>query len=482
MTGIIGQYIAGAWTRAGASFVSVNPARPREEVARVAAATAGDLDDAFTAAADAQAAWRATPAPARGQILRRAAALVEQHRGELELLVTRDQGKTLTEAKGELARTIETLYFHAAQVWAPVGEEFASSKPAEEIRAVRLPIGVVAVITPFNFPLVIAAWKIAPALAHGNTVVWKPAEAAPAAPAALLRIVEQAGVPPGVLNLVQGGPETGAAVAGHTGADAITFTGSVPVGESVSAAAFSRGARCQLELGGHNAAVVFPDADLERAARECATGAMLGAGQKCTSTRRLIVHRDVAEPFVAALRKEIDRLHVGDGQQPAVDFGPVISDTARGRILAAVEHARAEGAEVVTGGQLDPDAEAQGGYFVRPTVLTGVRPTFAIAQQEVFGPVTSVIVAADDDDAFAIANSTAFGLSTAVFTRSSERVRRAVAEIDVGVLHVNNQTTGAEPHVPFGARRGSSAAGSPPEQGTTAREFYTWIKTVYGEP
>lgn len=482
MTDTIGQYIGGTWSGADPDFASVNPARPAEEVARVAAASGNDVDDAFTAAADAQAAWRAVPAPARGQIIRRAAALVEEQRTELELLVTRDQGKTLAEAKGELSRTIETLSFHAAQVWAPVGEEYASSKAAEEIRVVRLPIGVVSVVTPFNFPLVIAAWKIAPALAHGDTVVWKPAEAAPAAPAALMRIFEQAGLPAGVLNLVQGGGEVGAAVAAHEGADAVTFTGSVPVGQQVAAAAFSRGIRCQVELGGHNAAIVFADADIAQAARECATGAMLGAGQKCTSTRRLIVDRDIVEPFVDALHREIDRLHVADGQQPDADLGPVISGAARERILAAVEHARSEGAEVVTGGQLDLDVESRDGYFVRPTVLTGVRPTFAIAQQEVFGPVTSVIVADGDDDAFAIANSTAFGLSTSVFTKSIERIRRAVADVDVGVLHVNNQTTGAEPHVPFGGRRASTTAGSPHEQGATAREFYTWTKTVYGEP
>ena len=482
MTDVVGHYIAGNWTGSEPAFASVNPARPDEEVAYVAVATSDDVDDAFTAASLAQPAWSAIPGPARGQILRRAAALVEQHRADLELLITRDQGKTLGEAKGELSRTIETLYFHAAQVWAATGEEFASSKPTEEIRALRFPVGVVGVITPFNFPLVIAMWKIAPALAHGNTVVWKPAEAAPAAPAALVRIFERAGLPPGVLNLVQGGAEVGAAVAGHAGADAVTFTGSVPVGQTVAASAFANGIRCQLELGGHNAAIVLPDADLERAARECAAGAMLGAGQKCTSTRRLIVHRDVAEPFVDALRREIDRLHVGDGQLPASDLGPVISDAARERILAAVEQAQAEGASVFTGGRLDSESEGRGGYFLRPTVLTGVMPTFSIAQEEVFGPVTSVIVAADDDDAFRIANSTAFGLSTAIFTKSIERIRHAVRELDVGVLHVNNQTTGAEPHVPFGARRGSSLAGSPSEQGATARDFYTWVKTVYGEP
>ncbi len=482
MSGLESHLIAGEWDSNGDhEDVSVNPAMPSEEVLRYAVARRQEVDDAVQAARDAARGWAATPAPTRGQVLRRAGALVEAVRDDLALLISRDQGKTVPEARGEVARAIETLYFHAAQVWQPVGEQFASSKAAEIVRSVRLPIGTIGVITPFNFPLAISAWKIAPALAHGNAVVWKPAEAAPAAAVELARILMRAGLPAGVLNLVQGGGSVGTALVEHEGIDAITFTGSVPVGHRIAEATTRRGVRFQGELGGHNAAVVFPDADLQRAATESAAGAMLGAGQKCTSTRRLIVHADVADQFTELLVTAVRAFRVGDGRKSGIDIGPVITAAARDNIHDAIESAVSEGAEEISGPVIDPEAVAAGGYFVRPTVLRGVRPDMSVAQEEVFGPVTSIITVADDDEAIAVANSTRFGLSTSIFTTSEARVRRAVNEIDVGVLHVNNQTTGAEPHVPFGARRDSASASAPPEQGQTAREFFTQIKTVYHE-
>jgi alpha-ketoglutaric semialdehyde dehydrogenase len=476
------SYVAGAWTAARADAVSVNPSRPTEEVLRFSCASTREVDDAFTAAGEALAAWTATPAPLRGQVVRHAAALVESRREELARLLTLDQGKTYPEGLGELGRTIETLYFQSAQGWATAGELFHSSKPDEQIRTVRRPVGVVGVITPFNFPLLIPAWKIAPALVNGNTVVWKPANSDPAAAVELIRIFEEAGVPPGVLNLVLGqGAEIGDAIVGHERLDAVTFTGSVPVGQRIVAETTGRGVRSQLELGGHNAAIVFPDADFRLAAREIVSGAMLLAGQKCTSTRRVIVHREVHDELVPLLVEEVNRLRIGDGFEEGVHVCPLVTEQARAEVLAEVERARADGAEVIEGGTL-VGAAGEEGWFMRPTVLTGVTPSMRVAQEEVFGPVTAVLPVEDDDEAIAVANGTRFGLSASVFTASERRVRRCIAEVDVGVLHVNNQTTGNEPHVPFGGRRASGSAGAPPENGQTARDFFTWVKAVYAEP
>jgi alpha-ketoglutaric semialdehyde dehydrogenase len=482
LTHTAGSYIAGHWTDAPPDAVSVNPAHPEEEVLRFACASTNDVDDAFTAAGDALPAWSATPVPARGQIVRKVATMVENRRDELARLITRDQGKTYPEAQGELGRTIETLYFHSAQSWANAGELYYSSKPDEEIRTVRRPIGVVGVITPFNFPLLISAWKIAPALVHGNTVVWKPATVDPAVTVELARMFEEAGLPAGVLNLLLGsGGEVGKAIVAHERLDAVTFTGSVPVGRAIAAETTGRGVRSQLELGGHNAAVVFPDADLRLAAREVVLGAMLLAGQKCTSTRRVIVDREVYDAFVPLVLEEVDRLRIGDGFADDVTIGPLVSAEARDEVAAEVARAEGDGAGVTAGGTIVDSADRDG-FFLRPTVLTDVHPAMRIAQEEVFGPVTSLIPVADDDEAIAVANGTRFGLSTSVFTTSERRIRRCIADIDVGVLHVNNQTTGTEPHVPFAGRRSSGSGDAPPEQGQTAREFFTWLKTVYAEP
>jgi aldehyde dehydrogenase (NAD+) len=482
LTHTAGSYIAGHWTDAPPDAVSVNPAHPDEEVLRFACASPQDVDDAFTAASEALPAWSATPAPVRGQLVRRVATIVEGRRDELARLITRDQGKTYPEAQGELGRTIETLYFHSGQGWATAGELYYSSRPDEEIRTVRRPIGVVGVITPFNFPLLISSWKIAPALVHGNTVVWKPANVDPAVTVELARIFEEAGLPPGVLNLVLGtGGDVGQALVAHERLDAVTFTGSVAVGRAIAAETTGRGVRSQLELGGHNAAIVFPDADLHLAAREIVSGAMLGTGQKCTSTRRVIVRHEVYDTLAPLVIEELERLRVGDGLEDGVNIGPLVSAEARDEVVSEVEQAQRDGATAVAGGALVGSA-AREGFFLRPTVLTGVRPTMRIAQEEVFGPVTSLIAVEDDDEAIAVANGTRFGLSTSIFTTSERRIRRCIAEIDVGVLHVNNQTTGSEPHVPFAGRRSSGSGDAPPEQGQTAREFFTWIKTVYLEP
>lgn len=478
----VGQFIGGAWVRGRADAVSVNPARPTEEVLRYAIADSEDIDAAFDAAQRALRPWGAMPAPERGRIVRRAAQLVESSRDELARLITRDEGKTLAESQGEVSRTIETLNYHAAQCWEPEGHRYASSRHGEELYTVRLPVGVVGVITPFNFPMVIPSWKLGPALVHGNTVVWKPASLCPAPAIALVRIFHDAGVPDGVLNLVLGPGSVGQQVCEHTSVNAITFTGSVPVGRMIESSSAEKRVRCQLELGGHNATVIFPDADIERAAKSAVASSMLGSGQKCTSTRRVIVHESIRDQVVASMFDQMEALAVGDGLDSDTSIGPLISRAAQTHARDGIAAAEAAGARVRTGGRLTDAIRSSDGFYVPPTLLEEVTADMPIAQEELFAPVVSVITFRDDDEALDLANGTRFGLSASVFTSNPLRVRQFVQLLDVGVLHVNGLTTGAEPHVPFGGRRDSAAVQSPPEQGPAAREFFTWTKTVYEEP
>lgn len=481
-TGTIGHLVDGEWRlhAAAAPRPSVNPAHPDETVVEFSNATAQDVDDAFTAARSALRRWSDTPAPNRGRIVRAAAAELTRRREELATLLCLDTGKTLAEAMGEVDRSVEILYYHSGQATADIGRQYPSAAPDERISVVRRPVGVVGVITPFNFPLAVAAWKIGPALVHGNCVVWKAADAAPAAGVALAEALQYAGLPDGVLNLLQGDGSVGAAVSGHDQLDAITFTGSVPVGQAIAGQAASRGIPAQLELGGHNAALVFPDADLTRAARGVIAGVMPGAGQRCTSTRRVLVLDSVYDRFIPELRAALDAVRLGDGLREQVDLGPVISASARDHVAAATQRAVEQGASRIEGGQVVGDLGA--GYYVRPTLLTDVQADMEVAREEFFGPLCSVIRVTDDDEALDVANGTRFGLSAAVFTRDERRIRRFTDELDVGVLHVNNPTTGAQPHISFGGRRSSGSAGSPPEQGECARDFYTWTKAVYSEP
>jgi aldehyde dehydrogenase (NAD+) len=473
--------VNGQWRPSNSELrASVNPAHPEEVVVEFGNATAEDVNDAFAAARRALRGWSSTPAPARGRIVRAAAAALALRRDEVAALVCRDTGKTLAEAAGEVDRSVEILYYHAGHATAEIGRSYPSENRDEQISVIRRPRGVIGVITPFNFPLAVAAWKIAPALVHGNTVVWKPADAAPAAGNVLADLLHAAGLPGGVLNLLQGDGSVGAAITAHHELDAITFTGSVPVGQAIARQAAAHDIPAQLELGGHNAALVFSDADLSRAASAVIAGVMPGAGQRCTSTRRVLVTDSVYDRFLPELRAALNQLRVGDGLREQVDLGPVISAHARDHIAAAMDRAVRQGAGRIEGGRYI--GETGTGYYVRPTVLTDVLPDMEVAQEEVFGPLCSVMRVADDDDAVGVANATRFGLSAAVFTRDERRIRRLTEELDVGVLHINNATTGAQPHIAFSGRRSSGSPGSPPEQGETARDFYTWTKAVYSEP
>lgn len=468
--------VAGEWTDGEAEeTVSLDPAHPERAVAVYRPAGAALLERAVAAAQEAQPDWSASGLIQRGLVLRRAAGLLADRAEAIALLMTREQGKTLPESRAEVGAAVETLYYHAGRARAADGATFPSGHPDEVIRTVRRPLGVVAAITPWNFPLQIAAWKIAPALLWGNSVVWKPASDTVAVAVAFAEVLEEAGLPAGVLNLLLAPGSLGAALVAREEIAGVTFTGSVPVGRSIQAAVVPRGAKVQMELGGHNAAIVLPDIDPAQAAASLVAGAMGSTGQKCTATRRIIAVGAAYEALVPELESRVKALVVGDGQDEGVDIGPLVSPKARQQVESAVQQAVAGGARVLA--RADAPASSDGCHFA-PTLLAGT-PDLAICREEVFGPVTTLLRATDLDEAVRIANGTAFGLTAAVFTCDERAVRRCLAELDAGLVKVNAPTTGSELHAPFGGLKDSSFPAPREQNGDTSAEFFTWTKTAY---
>jgi aldehyde dehydrogenase (NAD+) len=468
--------IGGIWTDGlGVPAHSEDPANPDGgAVADYATATSEQLKQAMAAAAAAARDWDRQGLLGRGQVLRRAAQLMEQRAEDLAVLMTREQGKSLADSRGEVGATVETLYYHAAAARRPDGATYPSAHPDELIRTVRRPVGTVAVITPWNFPLQIPVWKIAPALLWGNPVVWKPASDTPAIAVALAEILVEAGVPDGVLNLLLGPGQLGAELVAHPQSAAVTFTGSVPVGHAIRDTAVPRGAKLQMELGGHNAALVLPDADLAAAADAIVAAAMGSTGQKCTATRRVIAVGDAYNGLVDELVTRVEKLSVGNGLEPGTALGPVVSARARDQVVEAVQLAVDEGAEVLA----TATVPAGPGHWVAPTLLAGT-PDLTICREEVFGPVTTLLRADDLDCAIGLANATDFGLTAAVFTRNERSARRCVDELVAGLVKVNAPSTGSELHAPFGGLRDSSFPAPREQASDSAAEFFTTSKTAY---
>ncbi len=477
------NYIDGQWVAAsdGATTPDVNPANTGEVLGVFPLAGRADAMRAVEASAKAFPLWSNTPMPKRGEILHRAANLFEARADEIAEALTREEGKTLAESKGEVARGVSILRYYAGECLQPTGEVYPSASASTFLYAERVPLGVVALITPWNFPVAIPVWKTAPALAYGNTVALKPAELTPLTAWHLVDVLEKAGLPPGVLNLVVGhGSQAGQELVENPLVKGISFTGSNEVGARIAALATARGAKVQLEMGGKNPVVVLADADLEKAVELTIAGAMLSTGQKCTATSRVIVQRDVLDGFRDRLVARAQSLKVGDGMKPDTYMGPLVSAEAERTVLNYIEVGKVEGARLLTGGEKLRGDEYERGYFVAPTVFDRVAPDMRIAQEEIFGPVVSLIEARDFDEAVRLANQTRFGLSASVFTRDLNLALRFVREIEAGVVHVNSQTAGAEPQVPFGGFKNSSSGSR--EQGKAAREFFTQIKTVYLDP
>ena len=477
------QFIDGRWRPgAGADLRSVNPTHPDTVVAQGSCATTADVEDAVGAAARAQPGWAATPIHQRGAVLAAAAAVVDTHAEDWGLELTVEEGKTRVEGVGEVRRAAQILRYYAAEGDRQAGEIYASPRAGEQIILTRKQMGVVGVITPFNFPIAIPAWKIAPALVYGNTVVWKPASTVPLLAVRLAEALAAAGLPAGVLNLLIGPAAIGDALTSHPRIDAVTFTGSTAVGREIAAAAAGRGVPVQAEMGGKNAAVVLDDADFDLAVEQVMLGAFRSAGQKCTATSRLVLTEAIADRFLDALLTRANALTVGDPADAQTQMGPVISASAQRAITAGVDHARAQGAEVLAGGGGYSDGPLAEGHFVAPTVVELHGPA-DVWGHELFGPVLVARRARDAEESFALANDSEFGLSAAVFTQDLTRALQAVEYIDVGVLHINSESAGADPHVPFGGARKSGLG--PKEQGSAAREFFTHTTTVYlrgGEP
>ncbi|MBP2453546.1 aldehyde dehydrogenase family protein [Mycolicibacterium lutetiense] len=478
MTAVIEHLIGGQWVPGtGDELLSVNPARPSLIVAQGSDARSSDVDDAVRAATAATAPWAATPMHQRGAVLLGAADIVDRNAEAWGLDLAREEGKTKAEGIGEVRRAAQILRYYGNEGDRQAGEIFTSPRAGEQILITRKPLGVIGVITPFNFPIAIPAWKIAPALVYGNTVVWKPASTVPLLAIRLAQALTESGLPAGVLNLLIGGSDVGNAIVDHRGIDAITFTGSTGVGRRIAAAAAARGVPAQAEMGGKNAAVVLDDADIDLALEQVMLGAFRSTGQKCTATSRLIVTEGIAEKFLATLAEHAAALTVGDPTDDATQMGPVINGTAHQSISAGVQAAARQGATVLTGGRPYADGPLAEGYFIAPTIIELDDAPADVWTDELFGPVLAVKRAADADAAFALASDSEFGLSAAIFTQDLTRALQAVEQIDVGVLHVNSESAGADPHVPFGGAKKSGLG--PKEQGGAARDFFTHTTTVY---
>jgi aldehyde dehydrogenase (NAD+) len=470
------SFVGGSWRDGDRSTRDLNPAHPDQPVAEVLQAGASLAAQAVEAAATAFPAWRALPAPARGDILRKAADLLEARATDIGRDLTREEGKTLAEGIGETRRAVQILRYYAGQTLEPDGETYPSHSALTFLYARREPVGVVTAITPWNFPIAIPAWKIAPALAYGNSVVWKPAELVPLTAVHLLRALVDAGLPAGVLNLVLGkGSEVGDVLVTHQSVQAITFTGSNAVGRAMQRKAIDQGKKVQLELGGKNPAVVLDDADLDLAAEHVARGAFLSAGQKCTATSRVIVEEAVLGQFQERLAALAGSWKLGDPLESDTRVGPLVSAEQLSTVSGYLDIAHQEGARVLAGGGRANDLGD--GYYVRPTVLTDVSPESRVVREEIFGPVVALLPAASYADAIRLANDTRYGLSASVFTNDLSRALRFADDIHAGVVKVNQESAGVEFHVPFGGMQESSSGSR--EQGRAAREFFTQWKTVY---
>lgn len=470
------NFVAGTWRPAASGETSENrnPMRPGESIGSFPASGPDDVDAAVSAAAAAFPAWSRLPGPQRAAILFRAAEAIERRVEQLAQDMTAEMGKSLRESRGEAARGAAVLRFYAGECYRARGELFDQSLTGGTIATIHRPVGVVGLITPWNFPAAIPLWKAAPALAYGNTAVLKLASDAPLTGLHIAQCLEEAGLPAGVLNVLCGrGSVVGDAIVSDPRVRAVSFTGSVATGNAVRDEATRHGKRVQLELGGHNPLVVAADADLDRAVEAAYMGAFWSAGEKCTGTRRIFVDGAVYDAFRARLLARIERGAVGDPADPATEVGPIVNEKQLDEILAAIERGKAEGGTVIAGGErLDPV-----GYLVAPTVFEGLADDSFLACEEVFGPVCTLHRAASLDEAITRANAVSFGLSASIFTSSLATAERFCNEVEAGVVHVNSPTTGAEVHVPFG---GAKASGfGPHEQGRAAREFYTEVVTVY---
>jgi aldehyde dehydrogenase (NAD+) len=480
MSTVFQSYIGGRFRSSEADrlLTHVNPSDARDVVGSVPEGTREEVDAAVREAEQALPGWRRLAGPVRAEHLYRWSRVIEGKREELAAALSREVGKPITEARGEIARCETILRYFAGEAVRPVGDVIPAQAEGLLQFTQREPLGVVGLVTPWNFPAAIPMWKAAPALAFGNTVVLKPAEVASHVATLLAETAQLAGLPAGVFNIVLGvGRVVGDALVRSPGVRAVSFTGSSEAGARVAAICAERNVRFQTEMGGKNVVIVLRDADLDQAARLTAAGAMRYAGQKCTATSRAVVAREVRDAFSKKLREQVDALPLGPVEDAAAAVGPMISAAARASVLSALE---GNGGRRVHGGTPPTDARLAHGFYVTPALVEDVDPDSALAQDELFGPVLAVFAANDIQEAIALANRTRYGLSASLFTRDLRSALEYVHRIEAGLVRVNGDTTGVDPHAPFGGVKGSSSGTR--EQGPAAREFYTEIKTVQIQP
>jgi acyl-CoA reductase-like NAD-dependent aldehyde dehydrogenase len=471
--------INGEWVEGARISRNINPSDTRDVIGEYAQADAAQAREAVAAARAAFGAWQHSTPQQRFDILDAAGTEILARKAELGDLLAREEGKTLPEAIGEVARAGNIFKFFAGEALRVGGDVVASVRPGVGVEVVREPLGVVGLITPWNFPIAIPAWKLAPALAFGNTVVMKPADLVPGSAWALADILQRAGLPKGVFNLVMGrGSEVGAVLLDDARVDAISFTGSVATGKKVASACVGRMAKFQLEMGGKNPFVVLDDADLAVAVNCTVNSGFFSTGQRCTASSRVIVTEGIHDRFVAAVADRIKALKVDDARKAGTDIGPVVDASQLAQDLEYIGIGQQEGAKLVAGGQaLERNADGAPGFYLQPALFTETTPQMRINTEEIFGPVVSVIRAKDYDEALALANDTPFGLASGIATTSLKHATHFKRHAQAGMVMVNLPTAGVDYHVPFGGRKGSSYG--PREQGRYAAEFYTTVKTAY---
>ncbi len=474
------NFIHGEWVESSSgNFVeNRNPADLNDILCEAPQSTAQETIAAIEAARNAFHKWKETPPPKRGRILFEAMKLLQDQAEELAVTLTREEGKTLKDSRGEVQRAVNVLEFTAGEGRKLRGATIPSEMSHTFIYTVRQPIGVVGLITPWNFPVAIPVWKIAPALVSGNTVVFKPAELTPLCAVKLMEIFEEAGVPQGVLNLVLGsGSVVGQTIVNHPEVDAISFTGSNEIGCGIYEQGSRRGIRVQCEMGGKNPIVILQDADIDLAVEGVIQGGFGSTGQRCTAASRVIVHESIADQVLQALLNRIPKIRIGEGISAETDMGPLVDENQMKRVLEYIEIGKQEGAQLVYGGGRLNGPPYDKGLFVKPTLFDQVHPSMRIAREEIFGPVVSILRVNNFEEAVKVANAVPFGLSASIYTQDIGRAMRFVDFADVGKVHINSSTIGGEAQAPFG---GTKATGiGPREQGLEVFEFYTEIKTVY---
>jgi acyl-CoA reductase-like NAD-dependent aldehyde dehydrogenase len=474
------NYVGGKWAQAksGGTFENRNPADRRDLIGLFPDSAPEDIDAAVRAAAKALPAWRLVPAPKRGEILFRVGEILRRQKEAIARAMTREMGKILKETRGDVQEGIDMAYYVGGEGRRLFGETTPAELPNKFAMSIRAPVGVCGLITPWNFPLAIPTWKLFPALLCGNTVVLKPAEDTPLSAVKLFQALEEAGVPPGVANLVHGSGEVaGAALVRHPDVRLISFTGSAAVGREIAAECGRSLKKVSLEMGGKNAEIVMEDADLDLAVEGALWGAFGTTGQRCTATSRLILHRAIKNTVIGKLIERAEKIKIGDGADEMVEMGPLINEAARDKVRRYVQIGKDEGARLLTGGAIYEEGQWIDGYFYRPTIFDRVAPSMRIAQEEIFGPVLSIIEVGSFEEAIEVLNGTPYGLSSSIYTRDVDRAFRALRDIEAGITYINGPTIGAEVHLPFGGVKDTGNGHR--EAGTTVYDIFSEWKSVY---